>query len=215
MDANTIQILMVESWQGRHFIVECTLLMDMRSVDVHSTAFYYVELWGGLGSWVLAAAQIVYPAFASLRVPTIFFCFECWIHLATIVTIRFGSSCLDSFRWQFGLLFSVDIGLLLNMCLLVGPFYVTNHGSNMGQINELSDIARCIASTSAGDEKAPEYIMSCMEDLKDVLRANKVQALTVDTFGNRIEKLCRYVLNLPLSGSLLSISPVSQFLQVL
>jgi hypothetical protein len=85
----------------------------------------------------------------------------------------------------------------------------------MGQINELSDIARCVASTSAGDEKAPEYIMSCMEDLKDVLRANKVQALTVDTFGNRIEKLCRYVLNLPLSGSLLSISLVSQFLQVL
>jgi len=111
---------MVESWQGRHFIVECTLLMDMQSVDVHSTAFYYVELWGGLGSWVLAAAQIVYPGFGSLKVSTIFFCFECWNHLVTIVTIRFGSSCLDSFRWQFGLLFPVDFGILLTcVCLWV------------------------------------------------------------------------------------------------
>jgi len=36
---------------------------------------------------------------------------------------------------------------------------------------------------------------SCMEDLKDVLHDNKVQALTVDTFGKRIDKLCRCVLN--------------------
>jgi hypothetical protein len=63
------------------------------------------------------------------------------------------------------------------------------------QINELSDIARCIANMNAGDEKALEYMRSCMEDLKDVLHDNKVQALTVDTFGKRIDKLCRCVLN--------------------
>jgi hypothetical protein len=68
-------------------------------------------------------------------------------------------------------------------------------GSKCGQINELSDIARCIANMNAGDENALEYMRSCMEDLKDVLHDNKVQALTVDTFGKRIDKLCRCVLN--------------------
>ncbi len=34
-----------------------------------------------------------------------------------------------------------------------------------------------------------------MEDLKDVLHHNKVQALMVDTFGKRIDKLARCVLN--------------------
>ncbi len=68
-------------------------------------------------------------------------------------------------------------------------------GSKYGQINELSDIARCIANMNAGDEKALEYMRTCMEDLKDVQHHNKVQALMVDTFGKRIDKLCRCVLN--------------------
>lgn len=58
------------------------------------------------------------------------------------------------------------------------------------QINELADIARCIANTNAGDGGAAEYLISCLQDLQDALRNNKVVALTVDTFGRRIEKLC-------------------------
>lgn len=59
------------------------------------------------------------------------------------------------------------------------------------QINELVDIAMCIADTNQNHPKAGEYIISCMEDLKDVLQHNSVDALTVDTFGRRIDKLCR------------------------
>ena len=60
------------------------------------------------------------------------------------------------------------------------------------QINELVDIAICIADTNPSHPKAADYIVSCMEDLKDVLHQNKVDALTVDTFGRRIDKLCRF-----------------------
>jgi len=59
------------------------------------------------------------------------------------------------------------------------------------QINELVDIAMCIADTNQNHPKAGEFIISCMEDLKDVLQQNRVDALTVDTFGRRIDKLCR------------------------
>lgn len=57
------------------------------------------------------------------------------------------------------------------------------------QINELADIARCIAGAQVIEDGA-EYLMSCLQDLQDVLRCNKVEALTVATFGKRIEKLC-------------------------
>ncbi|KAG0621533.1 hypothetical protein M758_3G027100 [Ceratodon purpureus] len=58
------------------------------------------------------------------------------------------------------------------------------------QINELADIARCIAGAQVIEDGA-EYLMSCLQDLQDVLRCNKVEALTVATFGKRIEKLCK------------------------
>lgn len=57
------------------------------------------------------------------------------------------------------------------------------------QINELADIARCIAGAQVIEDGA-EYLMSCLQDLQDVLRCNKVEARTVATFGKRIEKLC-------------------------
>nr|PNR28567.1 hypothetical protein PHYPA_029159 [Physcomitrium patens] len=57
------------------------------------------------------------------------------------------------------------------------------------QINEIADIARCIAGASP-DEDGTEYLLSCLEDVQDILRYNKVEALTVATFGKRIEKLC-------------------------
>lgn len=60
------------------------------------------------------------------------------------------------------------------------------------QIRELSDIATCIADADPSQPQAAEDIVLCMEDLKYVLQQNKVDALTVDTFGRRIDKLCRY-----------------------
>ncbi|XP_024361260.1 probable serine/threonine protein kinase IRE3 [Physcomitrium patens] len=62
---------------------------------------------------------------------------------------------------------------------------------DLQQINELVDIALCIADTNQNHPKAAEFIISCMEDLNDVLEQNTVDALTVDTFGRRIDKLCR------------------------
>lgn len=61
------------------------------------------------------------------------------------------------------------------------------------QLNELADIARCIAGAQpkeGGADNGAEYIVSCLHDLQDVLRCNKVEALAVATFGKRIEKLC-------------------------
>ncbi|XP_078155427.1 protein kinase superfamily protein [Carex rostrata] len=57
------------------------------------------------------------------------------------------------------------------------------------QIIELADIARCIANTSLYEEKSSPYLVSCMEDLQEVIGRRKHEALTVQTFGVRIEKL--------------------------
>ncbi|KAJ3697699.1 hypothetical protein LUZ61_001404 [Rhynchospora tenuis] len=57
------------------------------------------------------------------------------------------------------------------------------------QIIELADIARCIANTALDEEKSSPYLVSCMEDLQEVIGRRKHEALTVQTFGVRIEKL--------------------------
>lgn len=62
---------------------------------------------------------------------------------------------------------------------------------DLPQINELVDIARCVANSNWNDEGALEYLVSCLEDLRDVLQHCKAAALTVDTFGRRIERLLR------------------------
>ncbi|KAJ7522875.1 hypothetical protein O6H91_18G030100 [Diphasiastrum complanatum] len=59
------------------------------------------------------------------------------------------------------------------------------------QINELADIARCVANKNVSEGDALDYLISCMQDLQDVLQHRKVEARTVDTFGKRIEKLLR------------------------
>jgi hypothetical protein len=59
------------------------------------------------------------------------------------------------------------------------------------QVNELADIARCIASANFTEDGADEYLVSCLQDLQDVLRSNKFGSPTVDAFGKRIEKLCK------------------------
>ena len=59
----------------------------------------------------------------------------------------------------------------------------------MMQMIELADIARCIANTLVDEEKSLNYLVSCLEDLQEVMNRRKLEALTVQTFGTRIEKL--------------------------
>ncbi|KAF3622307.1 hypothetical protein FXO38_31355 [Capsicum annuum] len=41
------------------------------------------------------------------------------------------------------------------------------------------------------DERSISYLLSCLEDVKVVTERRKLDALTVETFGTRIEKLIR------------------------
>ena len=70
---------------------------------------------------------------------------------------------------------------------------VTINASNfVMQINELVDIACCVADANWNDG-ALEYLVSCVEDLREVLQHCKVEALTVDTFGRKMERLLWYL----------------------
>lgn len=67
-------------------------------------------------------------------------------------------------------------------------------------MNELADIARCVANTPLEDDRSMPYLLSCLEDLRVVIDRRKFDALTVETFGARIEKLIRWVLAAILIG---------------
>uniref|UniRef100_A0A1J3K018 non-specific serine/threonine protein kinase n=1 Tax=Noccaea caerulescens TaxID=107243 RepID=A0A1J3K018_NOCCA len=54
---------------------------------------------------------------------------------------------------------------------------------------DLSDIARCGASTELSKEGSCDYLLACMQDIQAVLKQSKLKALVIDTFGGRIEKL--------------------------
>lgn len=60
-------------------------------------------------------------------------------------------------------------------------------------MNELADIARCASNTPLDDDRSLSYLLSCLEDLRVVIERRKLDALTVETFGARIEKLIRLV----------------------
>ncbi|XVE58887.1 hypothetical protein DITRI_Ditri04bG0205000 [Diplodiscus trichospermus] len=62
---------------------------------------------------------------------------------------------------------------------------------DLPQMNELADIARCVANTPLVDDQSMPYLLSCLEDLRVVIDRRKFDALTVETFGARIEKLIR------------------------
>ncbi|XVF12047.1 hypothetical protein REPUB_Repub08aG0081200 [Reevesia pubescens] len=62
---------------------------------------------------------------------------------------------------------------------------------DLPQMNELADIARCVANTPLADDRSMPYLLSCLEDLRLVIDRRKFDALTVETFGARIEKLIR------------------------
>ncbi|KAM1708827.1 hypothetical protein TB2_001704 [Malus domestica] len=57
------------------------------------------------------------------------------------------------------------------------------------QIHKLLDIARSVANVSNCDYTALEYMLERLEDLKYAIQDRKVDALVVETFGRRIEKL--------------------------
>ncbi|CAI9092071.1 OLC1v1027218C1 [Oldenlandia corymbosa var. corymbosa] len=57
------------------------------------------------------------------------------------------------------------------------------------QVTKLLDIARSVASVNNTDYSTLEYMLDRLEDLKYVIQDRKVDALVVETFGRRIEKL--------------------------
>nr|KAJ0207127.1 hypothetical protein LSAT_V11C500244050 [Lactuca sativa] len=56
---------------------------------------------------------------------------------------------------------------------------------------ELADIARCAGNTPLDDDRSLSYLLTCLDDLRVVIDQRKFDALTVETFGARIEKLIR------------------------
>ncbi|XP_044477087.1 probable serine/threonine protein kinase IREH1 isoform X2 [Mangifera indica] len=74
--------------------------------------------------------------------------------------------------------------------LLAGKGTYSEH-DDVAQMNELVDIARCSATTPLNDERSIPYLLTCLEDLRVVIDRRKFDALTVETFGTRIEKLIR------------------------
>ncbi|GJV90594.1 hypothetical protein Tco_1538407 [Tanacetum coccineum] len=62
-----------------------------------------------------------------------------------------------------------------------------------GGMNERANIARCAGNTPLDDDRSQSYLLECLEDLKVVTERKKFDALTVETFGVRIEKLIRMI----------------------
>ncbi|KAH9607453.1 hypothetical protein KSS87_019350 [Heliosperma pusillum] len=65
---------------------------------------------------------------------------------------------------------------------------ISEHENNQ-QIKKLMDIARSIASVNDNDYSALQFMITRLEDLKYSIQDRKVDALVVETFGRRIEKL--------------------------
>ncbi|XP_043695761.1 probable serine/threonine protein kinase IREH1 isoform X2 [Telopea speciosissima] len=74
--------------------------------------------------------------------------------------------------------------------LLTGKGAYAEH-EDLPQMNEIADIARCAANPPMDDDQSMPYLVSCLEDLRVVVDHRKLDALTVETFGARIEKLIR------------------------
>ncbi|XP_077214183.1 putative serine/threonine protein kinase IRE [Tasmannia lanceolata] len=74
--------------------------------------------------------------------------------------------------------------------LLSGRSTITEYES-FQQIHDLLNIARYIASVNTNDKGSLRYLLSSLEVLQNVVQDRKVDALIVETFGRRIEKLLR------------------------
>ncbi|KAI3757087.1 hypothetical protein L6452_04620 [Arctium lappa] len=66
-----------------------------------------------------------------------------------------------------------------------------SENDDVPQMNELADIARCAGNTPLDDDRSLSYLLTCLDDLRVVTDRRKFDALTVETFGARIEKLIR------------------------
>ncbi|KAL8149289.1 hypothetical protein AgCh_006335 [Apium graveolens] len=72
--------------------------------------------------------------------------------------------------------------------LMSGRKNISEHES-YDQINKLLEIARSIGNVNTNEYSALEYMLDRLEDLKYSIQDRKVDALVVETFGRRIEKL--------------------------
>ncbi|GJM96380.1 hypothetical protein PR202_ga13208 [Eleusine coracana subsp. coracana] len=77
------------------------------------------------------------------------------------------------------------------MCRICEEYVPTHYVEDHSKIVELADIARCIANTPLDEESALSQMVTCIEDLQEIVNRRKHEALTVQTFGTRIEKLHR------------------------
>ncbi|XP_076928138.1 putative serine/threonine protein kinase IRE [Bidens hawaiensis] len=57
------------------------------------------------------------------------------------------------------------------------------------QIHKLLEITRSLAHINTNDYSALDFMLDCLNDLKYAIQDRKVDALVVETFGKRIEKL--------------------------
>ncbi|KAL6009691.1 hypothetical protein ACLOJK_000120 [Asimina triloba] len=75
-------------------------------------------------------------------------------------------------------------------CLLSDSAAIIDH-ENFQQMNDLLDISHRIANVNTKDYRSLQYLLACLEDLQEVIQNRKVDALVIETFGRRIEKLLR------------------------
>jgi len=73
--------------------------------------------------------------------------------------------------------------------LLLNGWSALSEHENYQQINKLLDIARSVANVNNCDYVTLEYMIDKLEELKYAIQDRKVDALVVETFGRRIEKL--------------------------
>lgn len=57
------------------------------------------------------------------------------------------------------------------------------------QIRKLLDLARSVVNVNKTDYSTLEFMLEKLDDLKFAINDRKVNALVVETFGRRIEKL--------------------------
>ncbi|CAI9293921.1 unnamed protein product [Lactuca saligna] len=77
--------------------------------------------------------------------------------------------------------------------LLAGKGAYSEH-DDLPQMNELADIARCAGNMPLDDDRSLSYLLTCLDDLRIVIDRRKFDALNVEAFGARIEKLIRFLL---------------------
>ncbi|XP_010500381.1 PREDICTED: probable serine/threonine protein kinase IRE3 isoform X2 [Camelina sativa] len=75
--------------------------------------------------------------------------------------------------------------------LILGGKGILHDQDDILQMSELADIARCASNAIPVDDQSIQLLLSCLEDLRVVIEHRKFDALIIETFGTRIEKLIR------------------------